>query len=82
MTDNYWPAAIINIQKAQRSSDQLLGIMGWEGVNEQILESFYLAIVQAVLLFDAETWVVYPHIGRVLGGLHHRSEQWISGKQL
>ena len=42
---------------------------------------FYLAIVQAILLFGAETWVVTPHIGQLLRGFHHRVERRILGKQ-
>ena len=30
---------------------------------------FFKAIAQTVLLFGAETWVVPPHMGRVLGGV-------------
>ena len=33
-----------------------------------MLVRFYLAIVQAFVLFGAETWVVTPRIRRVLGG--------------
>ena len=32
----------------------------------------YLALVQLVMLYWSETWVMNPQIGRVLGGLHHR----------
>ena len=34
--------------------------------------SFYLAIVQAVLILNAETWVFTLHIRRLMGGFHHR----------
>ena len=31
-----------------------------------------MTVVQAVMLYGLETWVVTPHIGRVLDGFHHR----------
>ena len=43
--------------------------------------SFYLAIVNTVLFFGLETWVVTPYIRRVLGGLNHQVERMIEGKQ-
>ena len=36
---------------------------------------FYLAVIQAVLLFGAEMWVVTPRIGRLLGLLYHRVDR-------
>ena len=32
----------------------------------------YLVIVQAILLFGAETWFLNPRIRRLMGGFHHR----------
>ena len=32
----------------------------------------YVAVVQTVLLYGSETWVMTLHIGRVLGGFYHR----------
>ena len=46
-----------------------------------MLVRFYLAIVQAFVLFGAETWVVTPRIRRVLGGFHHQVSRRIVGKQ-
>ena len=34
--------------------------------------NLYRAVVQATLLFGAETWVMSPMIGRTLGGFHLR----------
>ena len=31
---------------------------------------FFKSVVQTVLIFGSDTWVVTPHIGRVLGRLH------------
>ena len=41
----------------------------------------YVEVVQAVLLYGLETWVMYPHIGRILGSFHHRVARRLMGRQ-
>ena len=41
---------------------------------------FYVMVVQAVLLFRSETWVVIPNIKRLLAGVHNMVAQRILGK--
>ena len=41
---------------------------------------FYLAVVQAILIFGSEMWVVTPHTGRALEGFHHKVARQIMGK--
>ena len=43
-----------------------------EGADSGTLGIIYVAVVQAVLLYRLEMWVMTPHIGRVLVGLIHR----------
>ena len=40
------------------------------------------AVVQAVLLFSLENWVVTPHIGRALGGFRYQVAQRLTGRLL
>ena len=42
---------------------------------------FFKAVVQAVLLFVSETWVMTPRIGRALGSFQHRVARQIAGSQ-
>ena len=35
----------------------------------RVYRFFFKAVIQAVLLFRAETWVVTPHMGKALGGV-------------
>ena len=42
-----------------------------EGADEWTLGVLYVAVVQAVLLYGLETWVISPLIGSTLGGFHH-----------
>ena len=41
----------------------------------------HVAVVQTVLLYRSETWVMTPQIGRVLGGFHHRMAHRMMGQQ-
>ena len=79
VTYYYFTEVIGNLQKARRSWDRLLRVMGQEGTDVRTLGYLYLFIVHAVLIFGLGTGVMNPHIGRVLGGLHHQVELWIGG---
>ena len=72
VTDYDWSSVISNIQELRKSWSRILRILGREGADTQKLGNFYLAIVKAVLLFGAETWVVSPHIERLLWNFHYR----------
>ena len=37
-----------------------------EGADKRVLGNFFKAVVQAVVLFGAETWVINPRIERAL----------------
>ena len=47
----------------------------------QVLGMFYKAIVQTLLLFSSETWVVTPQLLHQLESFHHPAAQQIAGKQ-
>ena len=39
---------------------------------------FYVAVVQAVLIFGSETWVLNPRLDKYLEGFHHRAVRRIA----
>ena len=41
---------------------------------------FFNAVVQAVIFFGVETWLMNPHMGRALVGIQHRLARWITGR--
>ena len=41
----------------------------------------YIAVVQAVMLYGSEMWVMKPRIGRVWGRFHHRVDRRLTGRQ-
>ena len=40
---------------------------------------FYVEVVQAVLLFWSEMWLLNPPLEKALEGLHHRAVLWMAG---
>ena len=40
---------------------------------------FYVAVVQVVLLFGSETWVLNPRLEKSLEGFHHRAVRKMAG---
>ena len=56
-TDDDWPLVAGNIKKARQSWRRLARILGWEGAYPKVSRTFYIAVIQAVLLFGSETWV-------------------------
>ena len=40
-----------------------------------------MAVVQFLLLYGSETWVMKLHIGRVLGRFNHRVDLRLTGRQ-
>ena len=79
-TDNKRPEVIANIWKARKSWSRMYWILGWEDVDTRTLRNFYIAVVQSILLFGSDTWVVTPHIKRILGGFHHIVAQLVLRK--
>ena len=51
-----------------------------ESADTWTLGRFYVADVQAILLFGSEMCVATPRIKRLLGGFHHRAVRRISRK--
>ena len=56
--------------------------MSREGADKKVSGNFFKAVVQQVLLFGAETWVLTPRIERVLESFMHRDARRITGIQL
>ena len=79
--DDNWPEVVGNLWKAWKSWEQMVRIVVREGAIPWVLGVFFKAVVQKVLLFGSEMWVMTPHMGRVLGSFHHRADRRITGRQ-
>ena len=70
--------------KSEKGQEELGGTAGdtqQGGINESDVGEFFKAVVQQVLLFGAETWVVSPIMERALSALIHGEGIWIPGRQ-
>ena len=57
-----------NIQKAARQWGQISRLLKRETAEPKVMARFYLAIIQAILLYGSETWVLTT---RLLQHLEH-----------
>ena len=79
--DDNFPAVAGNVQKAGKSWVQKLRVLSREGVYPKVLGHFFKAVVRAVLIFGAETWVLTPWMERVQSRFQHRVARRIAGRQ-
>ena len=70
--DDNWPAVVGNLIKVWNRWARMSRILGQEGADPQTSGNFYNALVQYTRLFGADSWLISLHIGRTLGGIHHR----------
>ena len=56
-------------------------ILSQEGEDSKVLGHLFKAVVQAVLLFRVETWVLNPWMEWALISFQHRFTQRLTGKQ-
>jgi hypothetical protein len=75
-----WPALYHNLKKAQQRWGMVTRLLARDGASARARGHFYVAIVQAVLLYGCETWTVTPAMLKVLEGFHHKVARKISGK--
>ena len=59
-----------NIRRKRQVWGRLGKFLRQEGVDPILSEKFYRAVVQAVLLFGAETWVLLAAILKNIEGVH------------
>ena len=78
-TDNKWPEVDWNMQQARQKWGRMVNILGRDGAYKRMPRKFYVAVVQAVLLFGSEMWVVTPRMEKALLGFHHREVRRMAG---
>ena len=61
-TDNDWKEVELNLQRERGKWGRLKKILVREGADKRTAGRFYVAVVQAVLLFGSETWVLTPQL--------------------
>ena len=74
-------AVVHNLRRAQKKWERLSRVLEREFRDNRNLVIIYVVVVQAVLLYGLETWMMKPQIGRVLGGFHHRVAHRLMGRK-
>ena len=78
-TDDICTEVDLNLQWVQGKWGRIVSILGREGADKRTAGKFYVVVVQAVLLFGSETWVVTPRLGKALAGFHHQAVHRMAG---
>ena len=68
-------------RRFRRVGGGLQGILRRESAIKRVSGNFFKAVVQQVLLFGAETWVVSPMMERALSAFLHGAARRLSGRQ-
>ena len=81
--DDDWPVVAGNLVKARKSWGRPARILSREGAgaDKRVSGTFIKAVVQQVILFGAETWVLTPQIERALESFMHGDAHRITGRQ-
>ena len=77
--NNNWLEIEYNLQRAWGKWGRLENILVREGAGRRTTGEFYVAVVQAVLLFGTNMWVLTPPLDKYFEGFHHRAVRQISG---
>ena len=69
------------MKNVRKSWARLTMILGREGANLRVSRIFFNMVVQAVLLFGSETWVLNPRMEWDLVSFHQTVARRITGRQ-
>jgi hypothetical protein len=78
--DDDWPAVLRNMAKARQRWAYISRILRREGATPRISAMFYKAVVQTVLLFGSESWVLTPSMLGKLEGFHRQIARRLTGR--
>ena len=79
--DDDWPAVAGNLAKARKSWGRMQGVLRREGATPQISRNVFKEVIQQVLLFGVETWVVTPKMERALSAFLHGAARRLTGRE-
>ena len=80
-SENDWPSVLQNISKERKVWGRLRKIFWREGGETAVSEKFYHTIVQAVLFFGTDTWVLTETMSQRILGAHVSFLRQITHKQ-
>ena len=80
--DDDWPAVVRNLENVRAVWRRMTRILRREGSEPRVSGFFFKYIIQSVLIFGMETWVITSRMGQVLGGFQDQVEQRLTGQLL
>ena len=78
--DDDWTVVVHTLRKAQKKWARLLRVLVRKGSDGHASGLLYVVLVQAVLMYESEMWVIYPRIRRKLDGFHYRAVHRLMGQ--
>ena len=72
---------VCNLRRARQKWAWTTWVFSREGADARTSGRIYLAVVKSVMIYGSESWVLTPHMKRVLGGLFHRVARRLTGRQ-
>ena len=79
-TNSDWPAVFRQLTRARQRWAMLVRAIAHDQVPAKAAGMFYKAIVQSVLLYGSETWVVTRPMLQLLEGFHNRVARKLTGR--
>ena len=76
------PCIQVQLQRARRRWRDVARVLKREGANARAMATFYIAIVQAVLLYGADSWTITDRDRGALERFHKRAVRHITGKHI
>ena len=67
-----------NVGKARARWGRVARVLARDGADTRTMARFYKAVVQSVLLFGSETWVLSKEMGRILESFHNRCARFMA----
>ena len=68
--------------RARKVWSRMSYILSREGAVPRVYGLIFKAVVQAILLFGAETWVATSRMGKALRGFQTQGTMWMTGRLL
>ena len=78
-SDDDWPAVEPNLWRARGKWGRLVKILGREGADSIKAGKLYMVVVQEVIIFESETWVMILWLEKSLEGFHHWAVRRMAG---
>jgi hypothetical protein len=80
--DSDVPCVDRNLARARKAWCRISRILLSEGAAPKVMATFYNTIVQSVLLYGAESWVLSKTVESKLKGFHRRCARYITGQHI